>query len=495
MKIKLKKHKLFGGTLQEPSTAGDHSHDSRDAVAKPNIGRPFSDKSTKPLYNLADATQETIPPTAKPRKWINWAGNQTCRPSRILQPATVQDIVDIMIKNFSPVYVEGQGWMVELETGVTVRALDDHLRKHDPPLAMPANIVLETACYGGILALGSHGAATHSRTLSDLACEIKIVDATGTLNTFTRDKDPAEFSAAACNLGLLGVIYSYTLRVEPMFNLSVSDSYPLLMDVFDCPTQGGARLKEMVLQNDQTQILYWPFNSHYKCKGETVTVRYAKDELWIKQWKRTDQPESVTFAWKLHRRVRQYIASALGSSTFRLMVAKPKTVRVLSGLFHRELKRPAEKILAAPDAIHYMANLEAAVVIGLECVFKIYEYAARGEYPVNMTVDMRFIKPSDQIMSYVYDEDPEAIFCTMEILAVAETRGFEDFSAMLAQHLMSEYKARVHWAKLWEHIPGIVPYLREHAGPQLDRFESIRKKYDPQGIFLNKTFAGVLGHK
>lgn len=34
--------------------------------------------------------------------------------------------------------------MVELETGVTVRALDDHLRKHDPPLAMPANIVLET---------------------------------------------------------------------------------------------------------------------------------------------------------------------------------------------------------------------------------------------------------------------------------------------------------------------------------------------------------------
>ncbi|KAF9143203.1 hypothetical protein BGX30_001065 [Mortierella sp. GBA39] len=42
-----------------------------------------------------------------------------------------------------------------------------------------------------------------------------------TLDTFTRDKDPVEFSAAACNLGLLGVIYSYTLHVEPMFNLSV----------------------------------------------------------------------------------------------------------------------------------------------------------------------------------------------------------------------------------------------------------------------------------
>ncbi|KAG0080902.1 hypothetical protein BGZ90_010853 [Linnemannia elongata] len=386
------------------------------------------------------------------------ASGYTWSSSSVVQEDGMLVFVDKMTKIFPQVFVEGQSWNVEMETGVKVKALDEYLRRNDPPRTMTSNIVM-----------GEHGAATQSRTLSDLACEVKIVDATGTLNTFTRDKDPVEFSVAACNLGLLGVIYSYTLRVEPMFNLSVV---------------GGARLKEMVLQNDQTQILYWPFNSHYKCKGETVTVRYAKDELWIKHWKRTDQPESVTFAWKLHRRVRQYIASALGSSTFRLMVAKPKTVRVLSGLFHRELKRPAEKILAAPDAIHYMANLEAAVVIGLE-----------GEYPVNMTVDMRFIKSSDQIMSYVYGEDPEAIFCTMEILAVAETRGFEDFSAMLAQHLMSEYKARVHWAKLWEHIPGIVPYLREHAGPQLDRFESIRKKYDPQGIFLNKTFAGVLGHR
>ena len=145
------------------------------------------------------------------------------------------------------------------------------------------------------------------------------------------------------------------------------------MDFFDCPKQGGARLKEMVLQNDQTQILYWPFNSHLKNKGGTATARYAKDEIWIKQWRRTDQPESVTFAWKLYRGVRQHIESVLGSKTIRLMVAKPKTVRVISSIIHRRLKRPAEKILAVPDAIHYQANLEVAVVIGLECVFKVDE--------------------------------------------------------------------------------------------------------------------------
>lgn len=193
MKIKLKRHKLFGSTMQETLTVEDHSHDSCDAVEKPNIGRPSSDKSTKPFYNPAGATSEPNPPTTKtrkvpkPQKWINWAGNQTCHPSRILRPTTVQDIVDIvkvakeeqktircvagahtwssssvveggllvfvnrMIKIFPPIYVEGKGWTVELETGVTVRALDDYLRKHDPPLAMPASTVMETVRKKGTL--------------------------------------------------------------------------------------------------------------------------------------------------------------------------------------------------------------------------------------------------------------------------------------------------------------------------------------------------------
>jgi hypothetical protein len=70
------------------------------------------------------------------------------------------------------------------------------------------------------LLLGTqHGAATHTRTLPDLVCEVQIIDASGTLNSFTHEKNAEEFSAACINLGLLGVIYSYTLRVEPMFNL------------------------------------------------------------------------------------------------------------------------------------------------------------------------------------------------------------------------------------------------------------------------------------
>jgi FAD/FMN-containing dehydrogenase len=124
-----------------------------------------------------------------------------------------------MDKIYDPVHLEGDVWTVEIETGVQVKSLDDLLRKHDPPLALPSNVVLDKMRFGGILSLGCHGAATHSRTLSDLVHSVKIVDASGNVNVFSKDVDPVEFSAATVNLGLLGIIYSYTLRIEPMFKL------------------------------------------------------------------------------------------------------------------------------------------------------------------------------------------------------------------------------------------------------------------------------------
>ncbi|KAF9907312.1 hypothetical protein EC991_011134 [Linnemannia zychae] len=453
-----------------------------------SISKPLTKSYTKRLDSFYENHPESenvaikSSKTFKPRKWINWAKNQICRPSISLQPKTLQDLikavkiaktqkkkircvaggytwssasvvqedgilvfVDKMTQIYEPVHVEGLGWTVELETGVTVKALDEYLRRHDPPLAMPANNVLDSACLGGILALGSHGAATHSRTLSDLACEVKIVDASGTLNTFTQERNPVEFSAAACNLGLLGIIYSY----------------PILEEYLGCPKQGGSRLKEMVLQNDQTQLLYWPFNSYFKSKSKPARER-TQDEIWVKQWRRTDQPSSGTAAWKSLRTISQYISTCIGIGLLKTMSSKPATIPWINSRISKGLHHPIEKVLVAPDAIHFMSNLNNPIVVGLELVFKvdegpavmtvkltreihlikIHEYAARGEYPVSMTLDMRFIKASDQIMSYAYDKDPETIFCAFEILSAANTKGFEEFSAIIAQHLMFEYQAR-----------------------------------------------------
>lgn len=473
--------------------------------------------------------------------FCNWAGNQRANPAQIFHPKTVNDLVDIVhkakaesmkircmatghtwssssvvnddgflvvVKNmdkiFKPVNVEDDVWHVEIETGVTVKNLDDYLRKHNPPLAMACNVGVECIRYGGILSMGSHGAATHTRSLTDLVATVKIIDASGTMNTFSKESDPVEFSAAALNLGLFGIIYTYTLRVEPMFKLQMRDTFPPLHYYFGSPQIGGPRVKAMVLGNDQTQLFYWPLHTSDR------TIKHER--VWVKEWHRTDLP--VT---KSHRRVKfqrliETIKTATYNTLVKVMAKFPQLTPMICPHLCACVNKKADQVLHAPDAIHFWGGMEHAPSMALEMAVKadenfenvveswnyvigqVHEHAQRKEFPLNLMLEMRFLKASQMIMSNMYDEDPDAIFATMEIVSAANTEGFEEFSAKMAQYWMKNYHSQPHWAKMWEHVPGIVPYLQQQTGDRYNKFEEIRKKYDPQGMFMNGTFAKLLGH-
>ncbi|KAF9987744.1 hypothetical protein BGZ75_000153 [Mortierella antarctica] len=354
---------------------------------------------------------------------------------------------------------------------------------------MACNVGVECIRYGGILSMGSHGAATHTRSLTDLVDAVKIIDASGTMNTFSREVDPVEFSAAALNLGLFGIIYTYTLRVEPMFKLQMI---------------GGPRLKAMVLGNDQTQLFYWPFHASIQ------PMEYER--VWVKEWHRTDLP--VT---KSHRRVRfQRQIEAFKTATFynlvKVIAKFPQLTPKINPHLCAVLNKNNDQVLYAPNEIHFWGGMHHAPSLALELAVKadenfenvveswryvieqIHEYAERKEFPLNIMLEMRFLKASQMLMSNMYDEDPDAIFATMELVSGVNTKGFEEFSAKMALYWMENYGSQPHWAKMWEHVPGIVPYLQQQAGDRYHKFEEIRKKYDPRGLFMNGTFAELLGH-
>ncbi|KAG0379844.1 hypothetical protein BGX24_011364 [Mortierella sp. AD032] len=463
--------------------------------------------------------------------WTNWAKNQSCDPTEIFNPETLEDLTEIVLKAkatgkklrcaasghswsstsvtdgylvvvnkmekvYTPVYNDDlQSWTVKLETGVLVKDLDDVLRENNPPLALPSNVVLD-----------SHGAATQTRTLPDLVSEVTIIDADGNLNTFSEAKNSEEFAAATVNLGLLGVIYTYTLRVEPMFNLHMTDTYPPLSEYFSTPEMGGPKLKAMVLGNDQTEIFYWPFN--------TPKLGAANDHIWVKQWQRTAVlPVSVSPAGEAFKKWAQGYQTRFGDHLYEFMAVNPSSAPFINCLLYKAIGgKSSEEVLNAPDAIHYQAGIDNLPCVDLEMAFKVnenfsnvvvawnyvinqlYEYANLGEFPFNLTLEMRFVKSSTMLMSAAYDTDPEAIYCMIEVLSVNNTPGFDAFSSKMAKFWMDSFHARPHWAKMWEHVPGIVPYLRRQASERFDRFEAIRKKYDLNGTFMNATFAGVLGH-
>ncbi|KAF9158055.1 hypothetical protein DFQ26_008024 [Actinomortierella ambigua] len=428
-------------------------------------------------------------------KWTNWAGNWFADPEQIFCPRSLNDLITIvnhaatqkkkirttgashswssacvvnndgflvvtggLNKIFDPFKIKTGGggsegpWAVEVQSGVVLKDLDTFLQRHKPPLAMPSNVGTIFATYGGILSMGCHGASLSTRTISDLVIEMKLVDAKGTLRTFSKEKDPAEFAAAVVNLGLLGIIYSYTIRVEPMFKLLMVDSYPLASEYFADPSIGGPKLRDIVLGNYMTSLIYRPFS------GDRLD--YSDDRLWLKLWNRTDRALSHALVPQC---LQTSLQDGLGSFSTCLgqhIAAHPSLTRPVLHVVHTIMGTSSESVLQAPNAIHFTGGSETLVHLDMGFAFKtdrdfanvvqaskyvidlMYEYAHQGVFPLNIALNLRFVKSSAMIMSHVYDEDPEAIYCMIELLSFKGTPGFDEFSTTVAQYWMKNFGAR-----------------------------------------------------
>ena len=78
---------------------------------------------------------------------------------------------------------------------------------------LPLNVIMVEITFGGSFSQICHGSGIGNKTLSDLVAEVEYVDANGVLQTVS---DPDFLRAAAGSFGLLGIITSYTIRLDKM---------------------------------------------------------------------------------------------------------------------------------------------------------------------------------------------------------------------------------------------------------------------------------------
>ncbi|KAG0020301.1 hypothetical protein BGZ80_004426 [Entomortierella chlamydospora] len=442
--------------------------------------------------------------------WTNWGKNLTSQPEATFYPNKLEDLKVIVreakannkkircagtghswcgaavtdgylvsVNNMNKIHPPketNQGWTVTIESGVTVEELDLALRAHSPPLALPSNVHPTSVRYGGILTMGCHGPSLNSRTMSDMITELVILNAEGNLVTYSEDRDPEAFNAASLNLGLFGIVYTATLRVEVMNTRFLArDSERTFETVFDGP-DAGLKLKAMVLKNDSTEFFHWPFR-HFMKPEQNRTI-------WVKEWERTTEP-----AEKVNPNLN-----------------RPPTV---DNPFFSEF-HAGERVQEIPDALHFHLGDGVTTILDAGVGFKVdndfknvieafselieKNWAFTTSMPERMgtAVEMRFIKSSSKILSPAYDQDPEAIFCMIDVMATSETPGFEEYAGGIVANWIEKYNAKPHWPKLWESVPGVVPYLRREYGDRLVRFNKIRKTQDPNDMFLNNTWRPLM---
>ncbi|KAF9345505.1 hypothetical protein BGX26_003049 [Mortierella sp. AD094] len=489
--------------------------------------------------SLTGFRNKSVPPKAT---WRNWIGNYRSAPVHIFHPTTLEDIRAIVwqaiashqkircvaggfsmssITTTSDFLVDTRGlvelhkptfserhnsWTVKVQSGVTIKDLDDFLRKQDPPLAMPSNVLLGSVCYGGIIAAGTHGAEVNSRSLSDQVTEITIVDGTGTLQTFTAERDAHEFSAACLNLGLFGIIYTITLKVISMADTRyhVRDVILDYKDYFSPKNKScGPALKKLVQGNALIEIFYLPSNQKGDCS--------YNDKIWAKTWNPTARkPNSNQFFDKYLRPCNQIWLMKLLKVVFRVLRRRPHWTPQMCRLIYREYPF-LDRVQEIPYSLHFLKRIDGypswLSEFSIKCnddysnvveawdkvVVMLYEYAnEKSEFPLNLAMEMRFNKASGCIMSPIYDPDPEAIFCSMELTSARKTPGFLDFKVLVAQDWMKNYQALPHWAKLWEGIDGVMPHIQMQMKSRLEDFDQVRRRYDPTDMFMTPLFDQIL---
>lgn len=156
---------------------------------------------------------------------------------------------------------------------------------HENGLSLPVNVALTqaTRSVGAAFAGGALGAAGGNEGLfADAVDEVSIVDAFARLRVFSASANPHLFPALRLSLGLLGVVYDVTIRVQPFARyVQVSNSFLRLSSVV--ARDGGALRRLFTAPRAAGVTLVWfPYNSftpdsEWTAMSDLVWVRTLSD--------------------------------------------------------------------------------------------------------------------------------------------------------------------------------------------------------------------------
>ena len=450
--------------------------------------------------------------------WMNWGRTAACRPKVVCVPQTVADLVEAVRDAAAAgheVRVLGSGFTwsafvpsadvlifcerldgieidvshpeaphVWAEAGVTNRQLNAALAKHG--LAVPWNVVLECVRVAGIVSVGTHGSGRDTATMGDLVEALEVVTSEGELRVLSEATVGADvMSAARLGFGMFGAIARVKLRVVPTYRVRQVDRKLRAVDALD-------RLGELVQAHQSVELYWFAFNK----------------DVWLRTFDRTDLPTTtanhgvgfsalnfVQNAWLVvTSRFFDRFARSLNPAVMRLN---------FRGLTFKE------RVLELPHALHYRRWIEMVRCGCIEVGFKVdgdfanvrraweaterlvESYAKRGLYPMNLTMNVRFIGPSGALLSPAYGE---GLTCYIEALCVGRSEGWHEFSAELCAAWLGIPGALPHWAKEFEHVPGVLQLARDRLGDRRTRFLAawMESGVDKRRMFVNPLIERLL---
>ena len=427
--------------------------------------------------------------------WSNWAGNQRATASSVVRPSSVDEIVAAVgaateagqrIKTVGsghsftdiactdairmdltelavPVRVDAGQRLVTVPAGISLRALNALLARHD--LALPNLGDIDAQTVAGAISTGTHGTGAGFGCLSTFVAELTLVTGTGTVLRCSADANPEEFAAARVGLGALGVLTEVTLRCVDHFVLRAHERPAPLAETL-------AGLADLINGNDHFEFYWFPYTERVQVKANNRVPADDRPLPRLRGWLDDEFLSNTVFAGacRLGRAVPGMVPG-ISAVSARALTARTYTGRSDAVFCTPRRVRFTEMEYALPRA----ALPEA--LAGLRAV--VDRLPAKVLFPV----EVRFTAPDDIWLSHGYGRE-SAYVAIHQYVGVPYEPYFRAF-----EKIASGLGGRPHWGKLhYRDAASLAP-----AYPRFADFLAVRDRLDPRRVFANAYTGRVLG--
>jgi L-gulono-1,4-lactone dehydrogenase len=422
-------------------------------------------------------------------RWRNWAGDVSCRPRRIVAPATVEQIV-AEVRAADAIRVAGAGHSfsplvatdgvllrldamdrildvrrhedgtasVRVQAGIRLQRLSDDLDRHG--LALPNLGDIDVQTLAGAVATGTDGTGARLLPLhAQIEC-IELVDGAGMQRTLDA---PDELRAARLALGALGVVTALTLRCVPAFTLrGVDEPHDLAATL--------ARLEELTAANEHFELFIFPHAS------KAITRTNTRVD---------DAPEPPGRAAAFARDI--VLANGALEAVSRVGRARPAWIpslnRFATWAAGSQVRGDrSDRVFASPRHVRFTetewAVPKAAAAQAVRAVL-----AAATRHAVNFPLELRFGAADDTLLSPSYGR--ETAYISAHVFRGMPVDPFFDEVQAVALH----HDGRPHWGK--RH--GLAAEDLRARYPRWAAFAALRDRVDPGRRFANVHLERVLG--
>lgn len=406
------------------------------------------------------------------REWRNWGGNQSATPQYTLRPQTEEQLQRIIRfaaaerlsvrvagagHSFTPVVQTG-GVLIDMSglAGVLdadaasgrVRALGGtRISDFGEPLweaglSLANQGDIDKQAIAGALSTATHGSGREFGSFSSTLRGARIVDGRGEIVEID-EQQTEELLAAQVAIGTLGVLLEVELQAVPRYHLAEQISYPSWEQTlagWEEDIANNRHYSFLWCQSEQSAALYeLPTPEGLAMTGRSYTKRYNEVEL--------NEPEGISDE-EGARRDRAY--------------------RIYPGGF----MLPFHELEYYVPAEH-----------GLQAVERLQELIRTRHPEQRYPIEVRWVQAEEGFLSPFQHRDTT-------VLSVSGAPG-EDYFPYLrdVDALLRDYAARAHWGKI--HF-----LTRERVAalyPDYERFCEVRRRFDPDGVFLNDHTRALFG--